>query len=442
MINIVLSDTAFKLKIEAPREPPIGLSTIASFMRLKDYSVKVISPTLENWSIRKTAREIYKINPEVLGLSVIDVNAVNAMKLVEYLRKLGYKGFIVLGGYWATLSSHKILETFSQVDACVRGEGEYTFYELVKALGSGKDFKCIRGLSYRDGGNIIENENRPLVNNLDDFPLPARDYTERVINMDSAPAIYTGKGCHGQCSFCSINAFYEHCSGDKIRTRSPANVVTEMEILIKNFELPYFTIVDDNFIMPGKKGAEYIEEFKQEIESRKLKLQFDLMCRVDLIDEELFRKLKSIGLRRVFLGVESGHENGLKRFNKKITVEKSLKAIATLQNLGLEFTVALILADPWTNYEEFETNLNFMKKIRNTFDKDKLILSVSPKIVVHKYTAIYERLKTEGRLLGDWFKGYTYELNPDIRVPLMLWELLTGKWPSFFRKLILKIQTS
>ena len=411
-------------------------------MRLKEYSVKVICPNLENWSIKKTAREIYKIDPEVLGLSVIDINAVNAMNLVKYIRKLGYKGFIVLGGYWPTLNSHKILEIFPQVDACVRGEGEYTFYELVKAIRLKKDFKRILGLSYRNGADIIENENRPLVSNLDDLPLPARDYTARVISMNSAPAIYTGKGCHGECSFCSIKAFYKHCSGQKIRKRSPKNVVTEMEILIENFELPYFTIVDDNFIMPGKKGAEYIEEFKQEIENRKLNLNFDLMCRVDLIDEELFRKLKSVGLKRVFLGVESGHENGLKRFNKKITVEKSLKAIATLQNLGLEFTVALILADPWTNYEEFETNLNFMRKIRNTYDKDKLILSVSPKIVVHKYTAIYEKLKAEGRLLGDWFKGYTYELNPDIKTSLMLWELLTRKWPSFFKKLILKLQIS
>jgi len=73
---------------------------------------------------------------------------------------------------------------------------------------------------------------------------------------------------------------------------------------------------------------------------------------------------------------------------------------------------------------------------------NKLILSVSPRIVVHKYTTIYKKLKGEGRLLGDWFKGYTYEINPDVKTPLFIWELLTKRWPRPFRDLVLKFQKS
>jgi radical SAM superfamily enzyme YgiQ (UPF0313 family) len=441
-MKIVLCDTAFNIKIEAPREPPLGLSSIASFLRLNGHLVKVISPYLEGWHISETARKINKLNPDIIGFSIIDKNAVDAIKLIKKLRKLGYKGYIVLGGYWPSLNSYDILKTFKEVDACIRGEGEFTLLELAESLNSQKSFKNILGLSYRNGTDIIENENRPLIENLDKLPFPARDYTAQVIKMGSAPAIYTGKGCHGSCSFCSIKAFYREIPGEKIRTRTHKNIIDEMEGLMSNFSLPHFTIVDDNFILPGKKGAEFVESFRKEILNRRLNLSFDLMCRVDLIDQEIFNKLKSVGLKRVFIGVESGHENGLKRFNKKITVGKSIEAINTLQNLGLEFTVALILSDPWTNYEEFETNLKFMKIIRDSFDRSKLILSVSPKIVVHKYTEIYEKLKEEGKLLGDWFKGYTYEINNDIKLPLKIWELFTQRWPKFFRSLVLKLQNS
>jgi len=441
-MKIILCDTAFNINIDDPREPPLGLSSIASYLRLNSHIVKVFSPYLEGWNILKTAKQIYKWNPKIVGFSIIDKNAVNAIKLIKRLRKLGYKGFIVLGGYWATLNSFDILKTFKEADACIRGEGEYTLLELVESLDSQNNFKNILGLSFRNGTNIIENKSRSLVENLDNLPFPARDYTAQVIKIGSAPAIYTGKGCHGSCSFCSIKAFYKKSPGEKIRTRTPKNIIDEMENLVKSFSLPHFTIIDDNFIMPGKKGEGFVESFREEIRKRKLKTSFDLMCRVDLIEKEIFSKLKSVGLKRVFIGVESGHENGLKRFNKKITVEKSLEAIKLLQNLDLEYTVALILADPWTNYGEFETNLKFMRKIKDSFDRSKLILSVSPRIVVHKYTDIYEKLKEEGRLLGDWFKGYTYEIGSDIKVPLKIWELFTKKWPKVFRNLVLKIQNS
>lgn len=435
-MNIVLTDTAFTNKFKIYREPPLGLSSIASYLRSKDLNVKVLSPNLEQLTIKKTVREIIKYKPAIVGLSIIDVNAVDAIKLVKCLRKSGYRKLIVLGGFWATLNSYNILKAFPEVDICVRGEGEQTLYEIVRAINRKERFKNILGISYRNGSEIIENDNRPLIQNLDDLPLPARDYTEQVIKMDSPPAIYTGKGCHANCSFCSIKAFYNHCSGPKIRTRNPKKVIDEMEMLIDKFELPYFTIIDDNFIMPGKKGAQFIEEFSREITNRKLEVYFDLMCRVDLIEVALLEKLKSVGLKRVFLGVESGHEDGLKRFNKKITVDKSLKAISILQNLGLEFTVAIILADPWTNSEEFEKNLNFIKKIKHSYDTDKLFLAISSRIVVHKYTAIYEKLRSEGRLLGDWFRGYNYKLNPEIKFPLLMWELLTKKSFSFLRKII------
>ena len=102
----------------------------------------------------------------------------------------------------------------------------------------------IKNYKFQEAKDIIENENRPLVNNLNDLPFPARDYTAQVLKMGSAPAIYTGKGCHGKCTFCSIKAFYENCSGPKIRTRSSKSIVDEMEMLLKNFSLPqaYYVI--------------------------------------------------------------------------------------------------------------------------------------------------------------------------------------------------------
>lgn len=365
-MRIILSDTAYKIRVEGKREPPLGLSSIASTLRLNGHEVFVMSPDLEGWSVSGTPNHLLKGKPDIIGLTILDQNAKKALKIIKGLRRKGFKGYILLGGYWPSFNHREILENFPEVDFCIRGEGEIPTLELLNALEGKTILENVPSLSYRKGTTVIENPIETLNQDLDSLPFAARDYTNHVIRLGGAPAIYTGKGCPANCSFCDIVTFYRLAKGNKLRTRSPEKIIDEIEFLVRCFSQPHITMVDDNFLMPGKRGEEFVDRFVEEIKNRNLHIKFDLMCRADMIIATTFQKLKDVGLNRVFIGAESGHQRGLQTFNKRITVEETYRAIEILHNLGITFTLGLILVDPWTTFDEFTANVAFLNTVKKT----------------------------------------------------------------------------
>lgn len=439
-MRVILSDTAYDIRVEGRREPPLGMSSIASFLRLQGHDVFTVSPDLEGWSLAATPAQLMRGKPDVIGLSALDCNSKKALKIARQLRRKGFRGHIALGGYWPTFYDREIIENFPEVDFCIRGEGEIPMMQLLNALEGITPMEHVPSLTYRRGDTIYSNPMNPLLQDLDSLPFVARDYTSEVIRMGGAPSIYTEKGCPASCAFCDIVAFYRLAKGNKLRARSAKNIVDEIELLVRSFGQRHITFVDDNFVLPGKRSGESIDEFVNEIQQRRLKVYFDLMCRAELVQEPIFRKLKEVGLNRVFIGAESGHERGLQTYNKKITIEDTYRALNVLNDLDISFTIGMILVDPWTTYQEFMDNLQFLRDIKRRFKSKEAIFSVSPKLILHKGTLLFKEMEEQGKLLGDWINGYTYKIRSEIKLPLFLWQLLTEWRPEFIRKLYLQFR--
>jgi radical SAM superfamily enzyme YgiQ (UPF0313 family) len=141
-----------------------------------------------------------------------------------------------------------------------------------------------------------------------------------------------------------------------------------------------------------------------------LQIKFSIACRANNIERHLFLKLTKLGLEKVFVGVEAGHQRGLETFDKETTVEMNDQALATLRELGVKYDMGFILIDAYTTYEELTQNLLYLIKHKNLIKEDGSYLSVAPSLIAYGGTPIYDRLVAERRLMGDFFNGFYYQI--------------------------------
>jgi radical SAM superfamily enzyme YgiQ (UPF0313 family) len=173
------------------------------------HRVAVADLILVHGRVRETVeRLVRELKPEVVGLSVMTFQRRTAFKVIDLVRALRPEARIVVGGYDPSLAPEAYAAPTSGVDFIVRGEGEATFRELLRALESGAGLGSVRGLSYRDPSGFRSNPDR-AVQRLEgaELRLPRRD--ARVLSGYTllgrpVDVIETSRGCTFDCSFCSI----------------------------------------------------------------------------------------------------------------------------------------------------------------------------------------------------------------------------------------------
>jgi radical SAM superfamily enzyme YgiQ (UPF0313 family) len=159
--------------------------------------------------VRETLeRLVREIQPDVVGLSVMTFQRHTALRVIQLVRRLRPMARVVVGGYDASLAPDAYTDPSAGVDFIVRGEGELTFRELVRAIERGEDFSGVPGLSFRCGESFMHNPDR-AVSGLDagDMRLPdrgARVLTGYTMVGRQVDVVETSLGCTFDCSFCSI----------------------------------------------------------------------------------------------------------------------------------------------------------------------------------------------------------------------------------------------
>lgn len=376
----------------------LGIRYIASFLEMYGHEVSVIEPSLLHLSIRSTAQLILKNDYDLVGFSVPNGRLFpNVVKTIKILRDNSFDGHITIGGHFPTFEYLDILKYVRNIDSLVRYEGELTILELLDNLDEEK-FGSILGLSYRLSNQVKTNPPRPLIKNLDELPFPKRD---EYNNYKGHFIMITSRGCYGNCSFCSVRAFYGY---DKplLRQRSHKNIVDEIEYLVDNYDAKIISFLDDNFIGPGVSGKRDLQALTNILKERDLKCFFEISCRPDYIDKNSLILLKDVGLRHVSLGIESGNDQILKdRYNKGTTVSENISALETLRELNLSFTPYFIMFDPFTTIQDIKKNLLFLYK-----NEICTYRAVKSSITIYKGTQLYEKLKNN-LIRFKW--GYKYD---------------------------------
>jgi radical SAM superfamily enzyme YgiQ (UPF0313 family) len=314
-------------------------------------------------------RLMHDHNPEVVGLSIMTFQRRTATRLVELLRKIKPSVKIVVGGYDPSLD----LEAYEQmdVDYIVRGEGEITFRDLLRALESGATVEQIHGLSHRVNKSWTHNPTRP-VHRLEDgeIRLPNRDarvlkgYTLLGRQVD---VIETSRGCTYDCSFCSIIEM----RGRNFHTYSFDRVLDDIRDARDHGARTLF-LVDDNIMLNVRRFEALCEAI---IAAGLNELDYFVQAMTSSIanhGETLAPLMRRAGFRYVFLGIENILEGDLAflRASAKNTAREgghdagnaTLKAVHYIRSNQMFVVGGLIVGNPGDTRESIEANLEFARR--------------------------------------------------------------------------------
>ena len=364
---------------------PLGLLYIAAVLEKAGHEIRLLDVDAEGCSADESVRLLESFQPEMVGVTATTPTIKAALAFANMAKTACHDISVVLGGIHPTISPEETLAN-DYVDFVVIGEGEITVVELAQAQENRTQaFACIAGLGYKKNGNIILNDARTLIEDLDSIPFPARHLLEQpkaYLPPDAMQvpviSIMTNRGCYGKCTFCCTKQIF----GQKLRVRSVNNIIAEIEDCIARYGTREVHIADDNFVVTKNR----VREFCGAVRKIDKKLIFAFMngLRADTVDEEVLRNLKSIGFHTLGFGVESGSEEILKRMKKGISLDTYRNVFRLTKKFGFHVWAFFIFGLPGETAQTIRQTVNFAKELDPDFAKF-LILKPYPGSEVFEY---------------------------------------------------------
>lgn len=398
------------------RQGNLGLGYLSATLETYGYPVEILDFEDPADVILAT---IQRVDPVLVGFSLIFQFYVQRFEeLACYLRTNGVECHFTVGGHFPSLSPVETLALMPQLDSIVRFEGEVTLLELVDLLSLGREWRTVEGIAYRHADQVEMTPLRPLLGDLDELPHPHRIVDTRPILGRTSAQLIASRGCARTCSFCSIHMFYRIAPGKVVRTRRPAEVAREMRTLYDELGATVLLFQDDDFPIFGPAWHRWCRELLQEIARQDLigKVLWKINCRADAVDPQLLAEMRDAGLYLVYMGLESGSEEGLRTLHKQITVDQNIRAVETLKALGIAFDFGFMMLDPSSTFESILDNVAFLRRIVG----DGSAAAEFCRMIPYDGTPIKDELARVGRLRGD-------VLNPD-------YDFLDPRLEVFFRE--------
>jgi len=355
----------------AVRMPNGGLTSLAGNVD-PHHKVAVADLILVQRSVRQTVERLMReLDPDIVGLSVMTFQRKTAFRVIELVRSLKPDVKVVVGGYDPSLASDAYKPESCGVDFIVRGEGELTFREVLRALENGQGFRNIAGLTYRDGQSWRENVPRP-VHSLegDDIRLPNRK--ARVLGGyhllgRQIDVVETSRGCTFDCGFCSIIEM----RGRNFHTYSFDRVIADIHDAKARGARAIF-IVDDNISLDVRRFEALCQAI---IDAGLNDIAYSVQAMTSPIamhGDTLAPLMRKAGFRYVFLGIENILEDDLVylkasaknsvRENGRRTGNATIQAIDNLHKNKMYVVGGLIVGNPDDTLDSIRTNLDFARQ--------------------------------------------------------------------------------
>lgn len=341
----------------------LGLKALEAYLKEKNITVYIYDLNNNYIDDATLCQNILKNGSSLVGFSVSFTHQIyETIRLAQYLKQFFPNKHFTLGGQGASFILDKVLKEHSFFDTGIFGEGEEALYELVCSVALKKDFSNIKGLYINNGEEVVFTGYREPIIDLDTLPFIQHDAIFSK-SQNNHFAMISSRGCVGKCTFCTSGYLQnKYHNSTKWRYRSAENIVKEIEMLTSILDNVLISFVDDNFLGGTPEGLNRAIKFAEIIIEKGINIKWSIECRVCDVDYALFKKLKQAGLCNVFLGVESGNEQDLKLFNKRITVDDTQKAFEILKKLNLEFDIGFIMFHPTSTVAQLETNVTFLKR--------------------------------------------------------------------------------
>ena len=336
------------------RTPPLELLTVAA--SVADHELRILDMRLEKDSAFE--EELLGFNPGLIGLTAYTAEAEAAKMLARRAKKVLPGVPIVWGGYHATMALDDVLEEAS-VDFAVRGEGEITFPELVRAIAGGGPFDAIPGIAFRRGEHKVVTPDRAQVDDLDTLPfldwsLVGRYQPDYYLGvMGAVGGVESTRGCPYDCDFCSVWVFNRR----RYRKKSPDRVIAELERLPDGIEVAAF--VDDEFWADAGRSLEIAAMIGERNRAGWKGSGWKYWAQVRTSDiarrPELVEQWAKVGLKVLLLGIESHKDQEVKELHhKRTTVSQATQALRTMRQHGVEAWGCFIINPEWEESDFYD----------------------------------------------------------------------------------------
>ena len=324
---------------------PLAMVYVAGEARVAGAEVEIYDAMSLFTTHEDIARKIAEFKPDIVGTTAITATEPDARVICATAKAWNPAVRTVIGNVHATYCWDEILRDDPSVDFVVRGEGEATIAELVKAVAAGEGYERIAGLAYRKDGIPVANPPRMLAFDLDRFQ-PAWDlvdwpiYSYRPSPEGRLAIVSSARGCVQKCSFCSQQKFW----GRSWRGRDPARFVDELEMLRDRYGVRVAMLSDET---PTSDRVRW-EKVLDLLHERGTGVELLMETRVDdiLRDEEILPKYVKAGVSHVYLGVESTSQATLDLYKKDLKVADSKKAIDFINAHGMVSETSFVLGTP------------------------------------------------------------------------------------------------
>jgi len=399
-------------RVEVMAFPPLGIQTLAPVIREHGHEVIMFDtchPEMKEEHIEQAVKEQ---NPDVIALSFLSTTSYLLMKSMgRRLKKAAPEIPIITGGPFATSNAENILKEAPYLDCVGRGEGEELIPDYLDNLDR---LEAVMGLTWRSNGEIIQNPDRPLISDLDQFPYPDRkslpiEYIESmpldvpaVLSLDRFCTMQTTRGCPFNCIYCDIPIL----ARGKWRQRSPEHVLGEMQQLNdEGYRSIYLT--DDHFLMKRKR----IEAICNGIIDKGLKFNWGCEGRVDSVAVDEIPLMVKANCNFLAYGVEAGTQKVLDRLNKNQTLEQIENAVREAKKHGVKTAHGFFLiGSPGETFEDILESFRFAGRLKlDTFGFNRLC--------AYSGTPLWQEYVDKGIIHNDkdwhkWFK--CSDIDPEI----------------------------
>jgi radical SAM superfamily enzyme YgiQ (UPF0313 family) len=340
-------------------DPPLNLCYLAAVLEKNGIDVEIIDSEAEGLNKDETVKKISSSNPKIVGFSCT-TPMIGAVKYcAEKLKEENKDIKVILGGPHITAMWENVLK-LPYIDFCIRGEGEYPLLDLTNAILKNEDTDNIANVVSKTHVNAL----RPVFENLDELPFPARHLLKNIDMYKHATigkktgnfqTIISSRGCPMMCIFCSAHVTF----GRKVRFRDPIKVVDEIEECINKFKIENLGFLDDTLTLK----KDHIMKICEEMIKRGINKKIEWFCqaRVDTVDKEMLSLMKKAGCYSIHYGIESGSQRVLNALKKGFTLEQVEKAIKMTKELGIHIHGYFILGSPTETKDDIEKTIKWAK---------------------------------------------------------------------------------
>lgn len=374
-----------------------GVLVLAAVARQHGYEVAIVDAKGGGVTIADATRRVTDLAPDVLGISAATISITNGGRIAAAVKAKLPHVTTVVGGPHVSAAPEATLRAFPQLDYGVVGEGEITFFELLRALAEGTPCEQLTGVVSRtaDGG-VRANCRAPYIDDLDALPFPAWDLLGDAFPHRFGPSIFnyrctpvatlvTSRGCPFSCTFCDRST-----SGKRGRYHG-VEYVMEMCRALAAKGARHVLFYDDLFTVKKQRVVELCEAM---IRAR---LPFTWSCNShpNLLDLPTLRLMKRAGCWQIAYGVESGSQTVLDVVKHEVRLPRLRETLRLTRAAGIRAKGYLMLGHPTEDRASLEETLAFMGGV-------DLDIAQVTKFTPYPGTPAYPTIHQYGAFTEDW----------------------------------------